>query len=421
MLQVNTVRSMSVLDRVTPQRLWLWAIVIALAGVVLRVFWFGQYEADLPFAFGSTLTGHAWALDPQFRAPVAPGALNSYYLTRAFAPGYGVVLRAVYEAAGGATASAHAVGVALLIVQSAMAFVATLVTYALSRRVLFGYLSLLPAALLTLSIALIELPGGIAPQVPAMLVLLLAVWLITLVRECPPGERGARAVALTTVGGLLLGAAVLFNPAILLPVPLILWWGFRGLGREYATLLLVATILLPAGWIAVADSVTPGSLPVDQAQQWLEPAHGNVVSNASEAADRAYNVITPWNERWARGAYVSSNWNWEWILPASIRADASYKSASDALMIVLMLLYAGFALLGVVELISEGAGSAARLIALPVIAVPLATFVVPAGNALRLPVLPLLLIAFALGAARVLDNVDLSFGRHPAPKDAGWT
>lgn len=408
---VNSVQSTSALDRVNPPRLWQWAILIALAGVVLRALWFAEYEADLPFAFGSTLSGHAWALDPQLRAVVDPGALDSYELTRAFAPGYGALLRGVVEAAGGPSAGAHAVGLALLIVQSGMLFLATLLTFALSRRVLFGYVALLPAALLSLSVALLDLPGGLAPQLPTMLLLLGAIWLLTLVRERLPEDGTSDLVAMTIGGGFLLGAAVLFNPAILLAVLPLLWWAFRGIGRAHATLLLVATMLLPACWLAVAQSQLPDGIPASQATEWTQSAHEKIPTTASEIVDRGYAVLTPWNERWASGGYASRNWNWEWILPDSLRADSTYRDVSDGLAIIFVLLYAALIVLGLIELMAEGAGAAARLIGWPVLALPLATFLAPGGNLLRLPILPLALIALVLGIVWAIDRFSAGYSQ----------
>ena len=58
-----------------------------------------------------------------------------------------------------------------------------------------------------------------------------------------------------------MGAAILFNPAALLLVPFLLWWAYRGLGAEHATLLLVAVVLLPASWLAVAQTSLPDGIP----------------------------------------------------------------------------------------------------------------------------------------------------------------
>lgn len=397
------------LDLASPRRLWFWACVIALAGVALRVFWFSRFEDRLAMGFGEVFSGHLWAL-PTAEIPPHGGATDSLTLTKAFAPSYGALLRGAWELAG----DLPTMRFVLLVAQSTMAAAATLLTFALSRRVLFGVWALWPCALMTASVALIELPGGLAPQVPLMLLLVLIAWILTLLRERTRElSRGAGEVVLTVAAGLVLGAALLFNPAVLLLALPLLWWAFRGIGREYATLLLVATILLPASWMAVADSVIPGSLPVEQARTWSEPASGNVVANADEAVDRAYAVITPWNPRFARGAWSSGNWDYEWIMPHSIRAESTYRAATRPLAVILMVGYLLLVLAGAVALMAEGAGSAARLLALPVLTLPLVTFLSPAGNLLRVPILPFLMICAAVGAAWLLSSAD-SDGEDPA-------
>lgn len=418
---MTQVRSSSALDRATPRRLWLWALVIALVGVALRVLWFVEYEDVLPFAWGETLTGHAWAFDPELRVPVLPEALDSYQLTRGFAPAYGAMVRGLVEAAGGSGVSAHTVSLLLLIVQTAMLFVVTLLTYALSRRVIFGWIALLPAALLTLSLALLELPGGLAPQIPLMMLLLAAVWLTTLVRETPPERRGVASVGQTILAGFLFGAAVLFNPAALLALLPVLWWSFRGFGRDYATLLLVASVLLPACWLAVAHSQLPGGLPTGELSAWSDSANEKLPETLGDVGERAAGVVGPWSVRWARGAYAAENWNWEQALPAGVREESTWRSASAGLATVLAVLYVLFLLAGLVELMAEGAGSAARLLALPVPGLLLVTLIAPGGDVLRLAVLPLMLIAITLGLVWIADRPRSERSERRARWDGDWT
>lgn len=391
------------LERVTPRRLWTWALILAAAGIALRVIWFVTYEHDLPFAFGSTASGHLWWIqDAVGAAHRAGGAIDSYSVTRAFAPGYGVMLRLLDGVAAG---DAHTMSLLLLGIQSLLAALATLVTFALSRRVLFGGVAIVPALLLTLSIALIELPGGFAPQVIVMFLLVVAVWLITMLREKLAAGREPGIVLLTIGGGFALGAAVLFNPAVLLCVPLILWWAFRGLGRDDAILLIVATVLLPACWCAVAQSQISGGLPTEQAAAWFDSANGRIVDSVGDAADRTYAVVTPWNPRFARGAYSVENWNYERVLPQSLRADPTYISVSRVIFLLLIAASLLLVLAGLFELFAEGAGSSPRLIALPVISVPLATLLAPEGNLLRLAVLPLIVISLTLGLVWVGEKL----------------
>jgi hypothetical protein len=393
-ISVEVVSERRALDSASPRRLWFWAFVIALVGTLLRVVWFFRYQDWLPLGFGSIASGHLWALHG-FGAELHS---NSLELTRAFAPGYGVVVRAASQYGG----SAHGTSVALLVIQSLFAALATLITFALARRVLFGFAALVPCVLVTASVALLELPGGLAPQVPLMLLLVLGVWLLTILRE-QLGERRGRDLTLTVAAGFVLGAALLFNPAVLLLAPVVLWWSFRGVGREHALLLIVATILLPASWFAVADSVFENNLPVEQAQVWAEPASGNVVDSPAAALDRAYALATPWNPRFARGTWSSMNWNYEWILPLSLRGETTYQAATRVLAAVLMTGALLLVLAGVLALFAEAAGSAERLLALPVLTLPLATFFSPGGNLLRVPILPFLMICLCVGAAWLLD------------------
>lgn len=398
------------IDRASPSRLWFWACVIALVGVCLRLTWFDRYGDDLILAFGSVSSGHLWFL-PVERLAIGSPAVDSFEMTRAFAPGYGLMLRGLWDAAGDVT------GVEQLLValQSLIVAAATLVTVALSKRVLFGYSALLPAALITASVALIELPGGMAPQLPLMLLLVLAVWLITLARERVPDMTGLKPVLCTLVGGLLLGAAILFNPAVLLLALFVCWWAFRGLGREHATLLVVAVLLLPACWMAVVHTQAARGIPTAQLGAWTEPENGEVADSVAAAGDRAYAVVTPWNPRFARGQWSSMNWNYEWLLPFSVRGETTYQSATRVLAAVLMIGYLLLVLGGVVALFAEGAGAASRLIALPVLTLPLATFVSPIGNLVRVSILPFLMIALVVGAAWLLEIVHS--GREDQPSE----
>lgn len=390
------------LDWASPRRLWLWAWLIALVGVALRVVWFQRYEMALPLGFGSSFSGHFWWLATELRVGGHGAEQDAFAVTRAFAPGYGIMLRGVWSISSGDTETIRTL---LLAAQSAFAAAATLITFTLSRRVLFGYWSLLPAALVTASLAMIELPGGIAPQLPLMLALVLATWLLTILRERVPDLTGAAPVLWTLCAGLSLGAAILFSPACLLIALLACWWAFRGVGREHAVLLIVATVLLPACWLAIVQTQAAAGVPTEQARAWLQPGDGNVVDSVQQAGDRAYALVTPWNPRFSRGEWESINWNYEWALPLSVRSGSSFVAATRSLAAVWMILYAALVLAGVVALMAEGAGSAERLIAIPAICLPLFTFLTTQGGLLRVPVLPFLMIALCVGAAWLLSQL----------------
>jgi hypothetical protein len=272
-----------------------------------------------------------------------------------------------------------------------------------------------------MSIALIELPGGLAPQIPLMFLIVLGIWLITILRERLPKLTGPKAVALTIAAGISLGGAILFNPAALLLVPLVIWWAFRGLGTDHATLLLVAVLLLPATWLAVIQTQAADGIPTAQVQTWIEQGSGNLPDSVEELGNRVYSIATPWNARFARGSYSSMNWNYEWVLSEQVRADSNYEAATRGLIAFFMVLFVALILLGVVALFAEGAGSAARLIALPVVALPFATLLSPNGNTLRIALLPFLMIALTLGWSWLQENLKPYIRERRAPKPVEWT
>lgn len=415
---MKTVRTHAAIDRATPARLWGWCAFIVLVGIAARVVWFVEFEYELPFPVeGFPGSGHLWAL----ALSLSEGAPSSLELTRAFAPGYGGLVRGLRELAGGSAASAHALLVNLLVVQTGLIALATLITFALARRVLFGYAALVPSILITLSIALIELPGGLAPQIPLMFLIILAIWQITILRERLPEGSDPKLVLLTISAGFTIGVAILFNPAVLLLAPLVVWWSFRGLGTDHATLLLVAVVLLPASWLAVIQTQTADGIPTEQAKSWIQQDAGNLPNSLETFGNRVYMVGTPWNARFARGSYSSTNWNYEWILPLSVRSDSNYLAVTRGLIAFFMILFVALILLGILALCAEGAGSAARLLALPVITLPFATFFSADGNTLRIAALPFLMIALTLGWAWLSENLRPYIHERRAPKPVEWT
>lgn len=397
---MKTVREPAAIDRATPARLWGWCAFIVLVGIAARVIWFLQFEYELPFPVNLTMTGHGWAgAQDAFFGDVAVGDL-----TRVFAPGYGGLTRGLAELAGGSTATPHKLAINLLIVQTGLLALATFITFALSRRVLFGYSALVPAVLITMSIALLELPGGLAPQIPLMFLVILAIWQITILRERIPNGTNPKLVLLTISAGFTLGAAILFNPTVLLLVPLIIWWAFRGLGSDHAVLLLVAVILLPASWLAVIQTQTANGIPTEKASAWIQQDAGNLPDSVETLGNRVYSIATPWNARFARGTYSSTNWNYEWILPLSVRSDSNYQAITRGLITVFMIAFVVLILLGIFTLFAEGAGSAARLLALPAVMLPFATILSADGNSLRIPALPFLMIALTLGLVSLSES-----------------
>lgn len=421
---VENAENLSALERVNPRGMWTWAIVVALAGIAVRVIWFVQFRDDLANAYGHLATGHYWGAGVKFSA-AASGEIPMNDLARAFAPGYGLLLKAITDWAGGATLTAGTVSTILLIIQSIAMGLATLLTFALSRRVLFGWLALAPAVLLNLSVAGLELAGGIAPGIITLFLLALAVWLVVILKEHiqheDTGRHDSKALLLAVAAGFSIGAAVLFDPAVILFALPAIWWSFRGLGRDYATLFLVAVVLLPASWLAVVKAEAASGIPVDAAKAWAQTDAGNVTSSPSDALDRAYAVATPWNPRFARGDFESKNWNWEWLIPDSVRSDTTYISATRAVFIVIIIGYILLIAMGLIELFAEGAGSVARLIGLPILTLPLATFIAPGGNILRLPILPFTAIALTLGFVWLTENLRPYTRERRAKERGSWT
>lgn len=403
---------LSALDRATPTRLWTWAVIIAIAGAAARVIWFLQFQHDLPNGYLEAFSPHYWGIDGLIVFEDGVGGLAGTAqqdLARAFAPAYGLTLKTIVELGGGIEASKETIGWILLGIQTVCVALATLLTFALSRRVLFGWVALVPAILLNLSIALIELPGGVAWGVPTMLAVVLAVWITVVLKEHiaheDTGPRDSKALLLTIAAGFTLGGAVLFSPAVLLAAIPILWWSFRGLGRDYATLFVVAAILLPASWLAVVKAETVNGIPIGAARDYIQQDSGNIPAGLGMAVDRGYAVATTWNPRFARGDFASENWNYEWVLPQSIRSDTTYITATRVLFAFFIVAYVLLTLIGLLELFAEGAGSAARLIAIPAVMLPFATFFSAGGNIMRLPALPLIAIALTLGSVWISENL----------------
>jgi hypothetical protein len=186
-------------------------------------------------------------------------------------------------------------------------------------------------------------------------------------------------------------------------------------------LLLVAVVLIPASWLAVIQTQTATGIPTAQAQSWINKDAGNAPDSVHAIADRAYAVATPWNARFARGAYSSENWNYEWILPTSVRNDPTYQAITRGLVGFFMVLFVVLIVMGLTDLFAEGAGSAVRLLALPVLALPFATFLSPNGNVLRIPMLPFLMIALTLGSIWLIEILKGYFREKRAERPPEWT
>lgn len=361
------------LEAAEPSRFWFWVILIALLGVAGRLYWFSQYGHEIDY-------------------------VGAGQLANTFATGYGQLLGLINSGTDG---DPRLIAETLWVLQSGMIALATLMVFALGRRVLFGWAELVPPILLNLSIALTALAGEIAPAIPTMFFLTTGIWLAVMLRERPPEEKGARPVLLALGAGLAIGLAILFNPAVLLPAIFIAWWSFRAVARDLAILLTVAIVLIPAGWQAYERSAsTPATF--SDATTWITD---NSVKDGPDALNHAYAVATIWNPRFARGAFSSTNWNYEWIIPQATRQGANYVSSTRILAGVFMLGFVLLTIAGIVTLFFERAGSESRLLAIPLVTFPLATFLIQDGNLLRVPILPFLVIALTLGAIWVTEEL----------------
>lgn len=387
------------MSELSPRRLWLFAWLITLAGVLVRVAWFLQFRDEA----GLILSGHFWSVTEVFRVGEVGdiAGFDPFAAARAFAPAYGGLLWLGVRLAP----AFEDVQLVMFAIQTTMLALVTLLTFALARRVLFGWAALVPPLLLTASLGLAELPSWItAPQIPLMLSLMLAVWMLTLVRE----GRGIHPVVLTLLAGLALGVAALISPVTWLAALPICWWAFRGIGREHAVLLLAAVLLLPAAWLAVIQTQTSAGIPVEQIGNYLsaEDVAGTdyVASTPEAAARRAYAVLAPWNPRFARG-WQAEAWNWERLVPVDVRLDAGYQQATEILAGIWVGLYVLLIALGCWQLLLEAAGSASRLLMIPAVTLLLATFFSTDGSLLRLAALPFLMIALALGAVWLLERL----------------
>lgn len=361
------------LEKAEPSRYWFWVLVIAALGLAGRLAFFAKFGHEIVYE--------------------KTGALAN-----TFAPGYGQLMHLIDS---GSSSDPRLIAETLWVLQSGMIVLATLMVFALGRRVIFGPAELVPPILLNLSIAGVDLVGEVAPVIPAMFFLTTGVWLATVLRERPPADRSTTSVLLALGAGLSIGLSVLFSPAIAIAAVFIAWWSFRGLTREFAVLLLVAILILPASWYATHLTNSSG-VTVSDATDWVSD---NSVKDGPDALEHAYATGTTWNPRFARGAHASTDWNYEWIIPKATRQDTSYISSTRIAAGIFMVAYALLVVAGVASLFLELAGSEARLLAIPIVTVPLITLLTQEGNALRILILPFLAISLTLGGILATEAI----------------
>jgi hypothetical protein len=451
----------------SPRRLWGWAILIALAGVAVRALWYLQFKEEIPFRLGpdgNIYIAQAKAiLNGSIGDPSAPGLATS--LREFLPPGYPLFLAGVWGLLPRGDVFRQPDYVLLVVfgVQWVLAGLTTLMTFAISRRVLFGWSALIPPALITLSVAFVDIPNLFANE--TLLAFLLTAAVLLLVKahndalpalsERPWQEKPPRSWQwLYCVGaGMALSAAILVQPRIALLLPFAAWWLIRAARGRYAVLFLVFALLLPGAWIIrdyqqydelvpislspeaalFNDNVDPigGAGTTDQLQApgcnafvlnsqdfqehvvWghcmVRAGANQIVDHPGRSAlavpDRLAALFSPWDPQFARGRYSSDKWGYQDIIPASLRRDTTFDNARQILAVVLMVLYVLMLLVGVVGLWLEGPGSQARMIAIPLVTLPLIHLIFHAENRFRLPLVPLISIAITLGVLTCWDAV----------------
>lgn len=279
--------------------------------------------------------------------------------------------------------------------------------------------------------------------------------------EPPPRRRrrGLSAGMLVMLAGLTSSYAVLTQPRMAIMLPFVAAWLATALPWRFTLGFVILALLLPAGWIArdfaIYDEFVPISLsgPSSLYEDNVDPIGGvgfvrgatppqcsrelladenfsdhlewarcmqregfaELVSHPGTSAlavgDRFAALLSPWNPAHARGTYDSRDWDYHRALPSATRTDPTFKSIDAALSVVWISFYALLIVLGVLSLWSEGPGSTARLIAIPLITLPLAHLALHAENRLRVPLLPLLSIALALGVIWLIEHRNIRINR----------
>src|SRR5215475_11167576 len=157
-------------------------------------------------------------------------------------PGYPFLLAAV-DALGGGIVAMRLIGVAALAG-------AGLLAYRLGERVHSRVAGALAAVLVAFYPLLVFTAGTLYPQVPALFLLLLVIWLGLRAVELPPGwPRRVRAAGAGLAGGLLTLAVPTFAVSVLAVAGwLALRRESRPAARRVVPLLLIATAVLPGAW-----------------------------------------------------------------------------------------------------------------------------------------------------------------------------
>jgi hypothetical protein len=229
----------------------------------------------------------------------------------------------------------------------------------------------------------------------------------------PRRRRGLSAGMLVLLAGLALSSTIVVQPRAAVLLPFVAAWLALALPRRFAAVFVLFALLLPAGWIARDYALYGQTVPASMRQ----PFSADPNQPVRAVDDRLASLISPWNpvvlERavHAWGAYGRQGWDYHDLLPASTRADHTFRGVDDDLAIGLALVYALLALLGVLSLWVEGRGSTARLIALPLVTLPVVYVAFNAEDRVLLPLLPLLSVALALGLLWLGDHLNVRANR----------
>ncbi|MFY9469686.1 MAG: hypothetical protein WAP37_06190 [Solirubrobacterales bacterium] len=448
------------------RRLWSWAIFISVAGVGARALWYLKFRDDLDVRLGPD----ALIFLAQAESFVRDGITSASHATldatpAATPPGYPLLITGIWNLlpAGDVYAGREYVLLIVRGVQWLLAGATTLMTFALARRVLFGFSALVPPLLLTISIAMIDTPNLFMNETLLAFLLTAAVLSLVQAREAAaqpspdPPAQGAKpkrrlgAGLPVMIAGLAVSCAVLTQPRIAVTLPFVAIWLLTAAPRRYCAIFVLVSLLLPAAWVvrdyAIYDEIVPvsvgwqvalyednvrpvggsGTRPLISPECVdLDPAGVGGPANAFEFADcmqrqglgeltahpgrsaraipdRLAALVSPWNPDHARGEYRADMRHWRSLIPVATRADSSFVAADRVVNVVWIALYVLFLALGLWSLWPEGPGSPARLIAIPILTLPLAHLLFHAEGRFRLPMLPLLAIALTLGILAALE------------------
>lgn len=342
-------------------------------GVALRSAWYLEFREGVVM-FGN---GRAdWAFWEQGVGQPA----GNYTAGELFTPIAGDLMRLVSEATSRAQLSE-----AWAWIQNGMLAVTTMATFAISRRVLFGWTALVPALLLTFNPLLAELAWLPGEYILLMTFVTGAVLLLCIAHEQARRGNADWQRSLSVVpAGLLLGLAVLTHLAAWLFLVPVLWWAFRGIDRNWGVVLVLAALLLPAIQLGVMTAADVEKRDDARAliERGLGSKSGAVPADGTALSERVVSVAEP-------------------SPTPKLRPSAEDLRPAGWVLLAIVVL---FALFGVWALWLEGAGSVARLIALPLVML-LGIFFDPTPWDLRNAVFPALLIACTLGVTLLADRL----------------